>query len=272
MLNKVVKDYEDQKKINVWNGELDVQVRIAGSGPAVIYLHPAGPLYWDEFLDRLAENHTVYAPLLPGTTPGDPYAIYKVDSYEELILIYEEVIRKLDLERSVLIGQSMGGMIAGDLAAAYPSMFSRLIMFAPTGLWREEAPVAISDLYRASPDELPGYLFHDPGSPAARAMMALPEDHEQIPGAVAYFTWALGCSAKFLWPIPERGLKRRLHRISVPTLILWGQQDRVVPVNYAKDFKAGIDDCKVVVFDDCGHVVQVDKLHETITEVMGFIA
>ena len=266
-----IKGPEREEMVSVWGGEIDMQVKIAGNGPAVVYLHPAGPLYWDQFLDNLAENHTVYAPLLPGTTPGDPYAIHKVDTYEELILIYEETIRKLKPDNPVIIGQSMGGMIAADLAAAYPSMFSRLVAFAPAGMWREDAPVAISDLYRASPEELPGYLFKDPSIPAAQAMMALPEDPQHIPAAVAYFTWALGCSGKFLWPIPEHGLKKRLHRITTPTLILWGQDDKVMPKTYSEDFAMGINDCKVVEIEDCGHVLQIEKLNKTISEVNNFI-
>lgn len=271
MTDVIIKGPNREEKISVWGGEIELLVKVAGSGPAIVYLHPAGPLVWDQFLDRLAENHTVYAPLLPGTTPGDPYAIYKVNNYEELILIYEEAIRKLNLDSPVVIGQSMGGMIACDLAAAYPSMFKRVVALAPAGMWREEYPVAIADLYRASPEELPAMLFNDPNSPGARTMMALPSDPEDIPGAIAYFVWGLGCSSKFIWPIPERGLKRRLHRIKAPSLILWGEQDKVMPAAYIEDFANGIKDCRTSVFENCGHVLQVDRLEETVSAVCDFI-
>jgi pimeloyl-ACP methyl ester carboxylesterase len=261
-----------EELIGIWGGEIDMRVCIAGSGPPLLYFHPAGGLYWDEFLDRLAETHTVYAPELPGTTPGDPYAIHKVDNWTDLLLMYEELVRKLGLEQPVAIGQSMGGMTALDLAATFPALFARVVALAPTGLWREDAPVGIAELYAMPPDQVPAYIFHDPSTPAAGAMLALPEDPEEIPARVAQNVWALGCAGKFLWPIPDHGLRKRLHRISVPALILWGQQDRLVPPVYAQEFAEGISDCLSAVFENCGHIVQIEKLEETLEHVNNFVA
>lgn len=258
--------------VTVWNGEINLRVLKAGSGPAVVYFHPAGGLYWDPFLDRLAESYTVYAPELPGTTPGDPYAIYKIDSYAELLLIFEEVINGLDVEQPVAIGQSMGGMIALDLAANYRGLFSRVIALAPTGLWRDDAPVGIADLYATPPEQVPAFLFDDPGIEAAQNMFSMPEDPEEIPMRVAQNVWALGCAGKFLWPIPDHGLGRRLFRIDAPTLILWGREDRVVPSVYAEDFAEGIPDCEVRTLDNCGHILQLEKLDEAAAEVSRFLS
>lgn len=266
-----IKGPDREETVSAWNGEIDMRVRIAGEGPSVVYFHPAGGLYWDEFLDNLSQSHTVYAPELPGTTPGDPYAIHKVDTYPDLLLVYEEVVRKLGLNGAIAIGQSMGGMIACDLAAYFPALFSRLVCLAPCGLWREDAPIGIADLYAAPPQDAPSYLFRDPSIPAAQAMFAMPEDPESIPAHVAQSVWSLGCAGKFLWPIPDHGLRSRLHRVCVPTMILWGKDDRLVPSVYADEFKSGIDNCETRVYEDCGHILQIEKLDRTLADVRDFI-
>ncbi|HMO67414.1 MAG TPA: alpha/beta hydrolase [Novosphingobium sp.] len=257
--------------VSVWNDQIRMRVRIAGSGPPLVYFHPAAGLQWDAFLDALAQSHTVYAPELPGTTPGDPYAIYRIDAYSDLVLLYEEALRKLGVKGAVAVGQSMGGMIACDLAAVYPDIFTMLVCLAPVGLWRDDAPPAIAELYASSPDRIPGFVFHDPSSPAAQAMFALPSDPDQIPAAVSQAVWTLGCAGKFLWPFPEHGLRGRLHRIAVPTLVLWGRDDRLVPAVHAQDFQAGISDCSVRIYEDCGHVLQVEQLDRALDDVRAFI-
>ena len=273
MTNSVnIKGPERDEIISAWNGQVNVRVRIAGNGPALVYFHPASGLYWDEFLDNLAEEYTVYAPELPGTTPGDPYAIHRVNNYNDLLLIYEEIIRTLGLQGATAIGLSMGGMIACDLATYYPSVFSRLVALAPAGLWRDDAPPAVADVYVAPPEKLPGFLFKDPSLPAAQAMLALPENPADIPAHVAQAVWALGCAGKFMWPFPEHGLRDRLHRISIPTLVLWGNDDKLIPAAYAEDFGKEINNCDVRLYEDCGHLLQMEKLEKTIADVKAFLA
>lgn len=267
-----IKGPEREETVSAWNGEINMRVRIAGNGPALVYFHPAAGLYWDKFLDQLAQSYTVYAPELPGTTPGDPYAIHKITTYTDLLLIYEEVIRKLDLKDAVAIGSSMGGMIACDLASYFQNIFSRLVCLAPCGLWREDAPVGIADLYASAPEDFPAFLFNDPSIPSAQAMFALPEDPENIPMHVAQSVWSLGCAGKFLWPFPDHDLRSRLHRVSIPTLVLWGEDDKVVSSVYAEDFGAGINNCEVRIYADCGHIPQMEKLNETLAEVRNFIS
>lgn len=262
---------ERDELVEVWNGQIKMRVRIGGKGPPLVYFHPAAGMHWDPFVDALASDFTVYAPELPGTTPGDPYAIYRVDAYSDLILIYEEALRKLGLKGAVAVGQSMGGMIACDLAATYTDLFSKLVCLAPSGLWRDDAPPALAELYAAAPEKIPGYVFHDPSIPAAQAMFALPANPEEIPGAIAQNVWTLGCAGKFLWPFPEHGLRGRLHRIAAPTLVLWGKQDRLMPAAHAEDFKAGIGNCELKLYDDCGHVLQLEKLDQALADVRAFL-
>jgi pimeloyl-ACP methyl ester carboxylesterase len=258
-----------EQVVPVWGGRVELHVQVAGAGPALLYLHPAAGLAWDPFLTRLAGRFTIYAPQVPGTASSDPEAIHQVDDLWDLVLLYEEAIRQLGLERPAVLGSSFGGMLACELAAAFPQLFSRLIVLDPIGLWRDDAPVVN---WVATPaEELPSLLFHDPESEAARAAFATPEDPEAAAYAIAGFVWALGCTAKFVWPIPDKGLSKRLHRIEAPTLVVWGRQDRLVPVAYAEEFGRRITSSRVEIVDECGHVPQAEQLETTLALVGEFL-
>ena len=256
--------------LSVWNGQIKMHVKVGGSGPPLLYFHPAAGLVWDPFVDRLSEHYTVYAPEHPGTSPEDPREIHKVDSLWQLILIYEEVIRRLDLEKTPLVvGQSFGGMISLELAAAYPGIFNKLAVLDPIGLWRDDAPVA--NWISAAPEELPGLLFHDPEGEAAQAMLTMPDDPEAAALIQAALVWSIGCTGKFVWPIPDNGLENRLHRIDTPTLILWGKEDRLNPVVYAEELGSRIADSRVEVIEGSGHVPQMEQMEITYKLVSEFL-
>lgn len=107
--------------VEVWDGRLRLHVKVAGDGPPLLYFHPLSGLAWNPLLSQLAMRHTVYAPEHPGTSPGDPHAISQVQTFWELLLVYEELTRALGLDRPVAVGQSFGGMVAADLAASFPA-------------------------------------------------------------------------------------------------------------------------------------------------------
>ena len=259
-----------ERCVEVWNGRLRLRVKVTGTGPALVYLHPAAGLAWDGFLDKLAESYTVYAPEFPGTSSPDPYAIHKVDDLWQLVLLYEEAIRKLDIGTPVLVGQSFGGMLAAELAASFPDRFGKLVLLDPIGLWRDDEPVA--NWITAAPTELPGLLFADPEGPAATAMLMPPTDPEEAIAASAGMVWALGCTGKFVWPIPDKGLRQRLHRISAPTLIVWGEEDKLISASYANDFATGIANSTVTLVPNAGHIPQVEQTDVTFAAVDGFLS
>jgi pimeloyl-ACP methyl ester carboxylesterase len=257
--------------VEVWDGRLKLRVKVAGDGPPLLYFHPLPGLVWGPLLDQLARRHTVYAPEHPGTTPGEPQAITQVHTFTELLLVYEETIRALGLDGPGALGQSFGGMVAADLAATFPGLLSKLVLASPLGLWRDDAPIPLVEMVSGPPEDTPKYLFAHPESEAARAAVALPADPELIPKAIAQGTWNVGCTTKFAWPIADHGLGRRLHRIRVPTLLVWGRDDALVPVAYAAEFGSRIADSRVVVIDDCGHVLQVDQPERTWTAISEFL-
>jgi pimeloyl-ACP methyl ester carboxylesterase len=255
--------------VRVGDGRVELRVEVAGSGPPLVYLHSAGGFAWDPFLERLSEERTIYAPLVPGTAPADPDAIDEVRDLWELVLLEQEALSALGLEGADVIGASFGGMLACELAAVFPGMLGKLVMLAPIGLWRDDAPVA--NWMMTAPADLPALLFAEPGSETAQAALALPEDHAERADAIAAATWTLGCTAKFVWPVPDRGLARRLHRITAPTLVVWGTDDALVSSVYAEDFGTAIAGARVELVDGCGHVLQLERLEETLALVRGFL-
>ena len=150
--------------VEVWDSRLRLRVKVAGDGPPVLYFHPLPGLAWRPWLSQLAQRYAVYAPEHPGTSPGDPQAIREVQTFTELLLVYEEAIGKLGLDRPAAIGQSFGGMVAADLAATFPQLFSRLVLLSPIGLWRDDAPIPLMQMVAGPPEQVP-YRF-------------LPEDFE----------------------------------------------------------------------------------------------
>ena len=260
----------EERSVRVWDGTVELGVQVAGSGPPLVFLHPAPGLAWDPFLERLAEERTIYAPQIPGTTAGRPEQIRAVDDLWDLVLLYEEAIRRLGLDRPDVIGHSFGGMLACELAAAFPRFFGRLVTVCPIGLWRDDAPVA--NWVATAPEEMPALVFHDPGSEAAHAVFALPEDPDAMVSAIAGFTWAIGCTAKFVWPVPDKGLAKRLHRIEVPTLVVWGKDDRLVSVVYAEEFGRRIAGSRVEILEDCGHIPQLEQPEKTYALISSFLA
>ena len=257
--------------LEVCDGRLRLHVKVAGNGPPLVFFHPLPGLEWQPLLDRLAEDHTVYAPEHPGTSPGDPQAIREVYTFWELLLAYEEALRALGLERPAVVGMSFGGMVAADLAASFPQVPSRLVLMSPIGLWRDDAPIRLVEMITGPPEEVQSYLFKYPESEAAQALMALPDDPDRVPTAIAQGAWNVGCTTKFAWPIADHGLARRLHRIAVPTLVLWGRDDALVPVAYAEEFSKRIKGSRVEVIGDCGHALQGDQPEQTFNLVTEFV-
>ena len=199
--------------VDAWGGRFDLRFQVAGSGPALVYLHPAGGMFWDDLLQGLSDRFTVYAPMFPGTDPLDTMSIHQVDDIFDVVLAYEGALRSLGLQGAPAIGPSFGGMLAAELGQL-PRSVQPVILLDPAGLWSESAPWSL-DFMCAPPERIPGLLFKHPEAPGPRRMFAPPSPERALDVAVNTI-WALGCVAKFLWPVPDRGLSKRLHRVSAP--------------------------------------------------------
>ena len=227
----------DDRVIEIRHGAVAFRVRSAGRGEPLVYFHSfherAG---WSPLLDGLARDYAVHAPLHPGVAGSR--GVETLDDVLDLTLAYEELLDGLGLGAAHLVGHAFGGMMAAEVAAVFPTRARKLVLVSPLGLWRDDAPSA--DLLILPADELPAVLWADPESPVARAWARLPDDQEENVRAQIGSIQRRAAMAKFVWPIPDRGLAKRLHRVAAPTLVLWGEADRANPLLYAEAWQRGI--------------------------------
>ena len=147
-------------------------------------------------------------------------------------------------------------MVACELAAAYPRRVRRLTLIDPIGFWRDADPIV--NWVKLSPAELPNYIFHNPAVEAAQQMLGPSEPPDAAIAARVRLMWAMGATSKFIWPIPDKGLKKRIHRVSAPTLIVWGADDRLVPYVYAEEFSRRLADARVHIITGAGHAPHLE--------------
>jgi pimeloyl-ACP methyl ester carboxylesterase len=160
-------------------------------------------------------------------------------------------------------------MVACELAAHRPDRITRLALLDPIGLWRDDTPVVNWMLLSAA--DMIAHVFHEPDGPAARALFAVPEEPEAAALAKTRLTWAMGATGKFIWPIPDKGLKKRIHRITAPTLLVWGEHDRLVPRAYAKEFAGRLRDSRLEVVAGAGHAPHLEQPEATARVVQAFL-
>jgi pimeloyl-ACP methyl ester carboxylesterase len=232
----------------------------AGQGQPLVFLHGAGGAELDfPLLSALAAQFRVYAPLLPGY--GDSEECPELRDMLDFTLHTWDVVDALGVRDPILVGFSMGGMIASEMASIAPHQVSRLALIAPAGLWLDDHP--IPDLFAVLPFELPKYLFHDPeaGAKAIGANFDL-TDPAFLQTFLVRNARQLGAAGKILFPIPERGLAGRLYRIRAKTLLIWGESDRLVPPAYAQAFQSALKDANLVMIPEAGHMVAFEKTAE----------
>ena len=228
-----------------------------GSGPDLVYLHGAGGVTaQDPFLAELAKSHHVYAPLIPGY--GDSEECGEIRDMLDFTLHSWDVVEALGLKDPILVGHSMGGMIAAEMAAIAPNDVSRLALICPAGLWDDAHPIA--DLFSLMPYEMPQMLFHDAQAGAAMLTAGRTvEDPNFLQTYLVTNARQLGMAGRILFPIPERGLAQRLYRIKAKTVVVWGDSDRLVPPFYAHGFKKAIAGAELVSIPEAGHMVVLEK-------------
>ena len=259
----------ETRRIKLWQDRIATEVEIAGDGPPLVYLHGPWGLAPDRgFVARLAERHKVFAPKFPGTGAGDPNSVHALDGWHDLVVYTGELFDKLALAAPALAGHSFGALMAAEFAAAAPRAISRLVLIDPVGLWRDDHPVRnwmiLSEAARKAA------LFAAPDGEAARRFFAVPADPEARVEALSQFVWAQACTGKFVWPVADRGLARRIHRIAAPTLIVWGQADGIVAPLYAQEFAHRIAGAKVEVIDGAGHLPQLEQQERVVAAVAAF--
>lgn len=222
-------------------------VHSIGTGPALVFLHGTGTFTGFEVARAWAAHRTVLIPYHPGFgNSGDAEALDTVDDY---VLHYMDLFDRLDLINFELAGFSLGGWLAAEFAIRQPQRLRRLVLVAPAGLVVDAAPAP--GLFDIPPQELPAYLAHDP----AAALRYFPQQPD--PAFDARLGREVTGFAKLIRDNPQGNpkLAHWLHRITVPTLVLWGAQDRLRPTAQAQAWLKALPHGHLQLVPATGHLV-----------------
>ncbi len=243
-----------------------VRVWEKGEGPPLGFLGGLRGLpRWPAVLDRLAERRRVVAPSLPGMPGGAPHD--GLDGIADWVTATLDLLEGAGLDGADLVGASIGGLLAAEVAAFSRASVGRLALVAPLGLFDAAEPVA--DLFARRPHELPALLSTQPE--ALARFFERPAGEDEVEWQLL-LTRAAESAARLLWPLGDRGLARRLHRIRAPTLLVWGSDDRVVPPSYAKRFTAAIGGwVELRSIDGAGHLAEIDRPEAVAEAILRFL-
>ena len=238
-----------------------------GSGPKIGFLAGFGGLpRWTPFLDELAKSRTVIVPSLPGF-PGGDRGHTVLDSHLDWLLAMREILDLAGLSGADLVGSSVGASMAAEVGALWPASVGKLVLIAPFGLFDEKNPP--TDPWAQRGDAVPELMCADPE--IWKALKTPPEGANSIEWPIEQIR-ANEAAARIFWPLGNTRIEKRLHLIKAPTLLLWGEQDRVMPRAYAEIFAKGISGSVTTkIVAGAGHLADLDKPVEVAGEILGFL-
>jgi pimeloyl-ACP methyl ester carboxylesterase len=230
----------------VWKG---------GSGPKLGFIAGFGGLpRWTPLLDALAKERTVIVPSLPGF-PGGERGHSVLDTHLDWVLATHLLLHKAGLDGADLAGSSVGASLVAEVAALWPHSVKRLALIAPFGLFDEKDPA--TDPWAQRAPDVPGLLCADPAR--WEALKAEPEGQNSPEWPIEQ-TRASEAAARIFWPLGNTKLEKRLPLIEAPTLLLWGEQDRIMPRSYADKFARGISGkTEIKPIPGAGHLAELDQ-------------
>jgi pimeloyl-ACP methyl ester carboxylesterase len=239
---------------------IDTAVLTAGEGEPLVYFHGAGTAFGFDQLLPLAERFRLIVPYHPGfgASADDP----SVDSLHDYLLHYLDLFDQLGVDELALAGESMGGCLAAWFAIEQQSRVRRLVLLSPFGLRVREHPA--TDFFSIPDEELPAHLVADMSLFAGAPVPPPPEFLADRYREATSF-------ARVAWKSPyDRKLTRWLHRISAPTLLLWGEADRLHPVELAEHWAELIPNAEVRTFAGVGHIPVVET-REAVDAIADFV-
>jgi len=250
-----------------------VEMLRGGAGPPLVYLHsPGGEVVWLPFHELLARDFTVLAPAHPGFSQSE--GLEKIDGIEDVVIHYLDLLDLMKLERVDVVGLSLGGWIAAELATRNPERVRRLVLVDAAGLY---VPGCNDNFeFFLDPITTPGFsqqlrerCFHDPNSEIARGFIP-----DTVPfDKLLFYYRARQATARVAWNpyFYNPKLRSRLYRVKCPTLIVWGDSDRLFPLDYARAYHEAIPGSKLVILEKCGHLPPIEKPEEFAATVREFL-
>lgn len=239
----------------------------AGDGPPFVYLHSAlgEAHFWLPFFQTLAKTYRVIVPTHPGF--GQSGGFDRIDTVEDMAFHYIELLDALGLDEVILGGVSLGGWIAAEFAVRWPERVKKLWIADAPGLWVDGQP--LPDLFRVLQDRdaLRRLLFHDPDGYMASLVIKKEADEQ----AMIRGFQAMTVLARLVWERPyDPKLADRLRRVQCPTLLLWGDHDRLVPPAYGEAYKRHLPHAELKFIKDCGHLPMFEKETEFVEALTAF--
>jgi len=262
------------------------QVLTGGNGPPVVLLHGDGdsPAVWQRLFPALAREHRVFAPGLPGHSDTDKPRIDYSRAY--LTGFMSRFLDALQLERCVLVGNSLGGQTALHLALSEPERFPALVLLDSSGLgWEVNPSLAFETLPFAG--EFATAFARSPFGGALRQMSRVSElfwRKERAPASwleeqrrlallPGFLDAAIAAKRAVIGPWGQREvLLDQLHRLAMPTLVVWGANDAVLPVAHAHQAIDRLPNGELAVIADCGHMPHVERPDELLGVLLPFLA
>jgi pimeloyl-ACP methyl ester carboxylesterase len=232
-----------------------------GEGEPVVFLHGPFGQEWPQFLSDLAKHRHVFAPSNPGGE--EPEDLKLLDNLWDLVLYYDELFEALGLDGQVdLVGHSFGGMVAAEIAATFPKRVRKLVLIDAMGLWIDDDPM--NDHVLQPPERQRRLLYHDQSNPEVAARLEVSDDLALAQAQSIRQFSSIAASSHFSWPIPERGLSKRLHRIRADTLIIWGADDALIPPSYGEKFRDSIPNARLELIQDAGHYPYLEQREQVV--------
>jgi abhydrolase domain-containing protein 6 len=220
---------------------------------------------WTPFLEELSQSRQVVAPSLPGF-PGGPGS-EGIDTHLDWIVATRDALIAADLVGVDLVGASVGGALAAEMASLWPSDVRRLALIAPYGMFDEAEPIA--DIFAQPPNGMSAILSTKPKE--FDAFLAPPDDGSRAEWEI-HSLRARVAAAAIIWPLGDTGLMKRISRLTAETLLLWGDGDRVIPASYAKRFAKAIPGkSKMKTIKNAGHVAEFDQPKLVATAIAAFL-
>jgi pimeloyl-ACP methyl ester carboxylesterase len=222
-----------------------------GKGTPLLFLHGAGGAVWLPFMDALSDQYDVIVPDHPGFGRSDTPEW--LDQLSDLAYFYLDFIETLGLDHVDLVGHSLGGWIAAEVAVRDTRRLRTLTLIAAAGVHINGVPKG--DLFLWTPEQRARNLFCDQRFAEQRLAQSLTEEQLDIALKNDLATANLAWHPRFHDP----QLRKWLHRIDVPTLVVWGDNDKVFPRPYGDEYQRLIKGSRLAVLPSCGHLPHLEK-------------
>ena len=247
---------------------IKVEVERRGSGKPLLLLHGEEALETEAaFVNDLAKRYEVIIPSPPGYGNSER-PLWLTDPHD-LAFVIQDLVDQLKLKDATVVGFSVGGWIAAEMATINDSFISKLVLVAPVGV-KLGGPTDrdILDIWLLHPEKVTKAKWHD-AAKGKRDYANMPDDK------LAIIARNTETTARFCWEpyMHNPKLKHRLHRIGVPTLLIWGEQDGIVKVDgYAKGYAELIRGAKLSVIPQAGHLPHIEQPEAFMKALNGFIS